>query len=58
MCQYGQGGVQKVQIGGAEDKRQITAVFAATMEGDFNGGRFPSTLTVLSYHLFTINKVP
>ena len=47
-----------MQIGGAEDKRQITAVFAATMEGDFNGGRFPSTLTVLSYHLFTINKVP
>ena len=28
-------GSKKVPIAGIEDKRQITAVFAATMEGDF-----------------------
>lgn len=48
-------GSKKVPITGVDDKRQITAVFATTMEGDF------STTTDLSGKencLLTINKIP
>ena len=50
-------GSKKVPIAGVDDKRQITAVFAATMEGDF----LPPQLIYQGKTtdcLLTINKIP